>query len=188
MSVKDELRSLQLRQRKHDEEHHRDVFYLPYPERMRHLVLHFAKYTGRLAAMGASSPPGTLATTLVDTFIVALSAAEMLKIDLAAAVLKDNVERATSLAEAGQLIGGMNGLEQTAVREHLFRQLAQVTGKMAKACESLDHMEAFEYRGTLTAGVVDVVRLCMVAASTAQLDLAHLVDERWAAIERQAIL
>lgn len=187
MSVKGEMRALQLKQRAHDEGHHRDVFYLPYPQRMRHLVLHFAKYTGRLAAMDTSSPPNALAATLVDTFIIALSAAEMLKVDLAAA-LKGTVDQATTLTEAGRLIGGVNGVDQATVRDYFFRQLAQITGRMAKACESLDHMEAFDYRKVLTGGVVDAVRLCLAAASAAEVDLSCLVSERWAAIERQAIL
>ncbi len=188
MGAKSQLRDLQLRQRHHDEKHHRDIFYLPYPQRIRHLVLHLAKYTGRLAGSAVASDLTQLKRTLVDTFIVALSASEMLQIDLAAAVLSGEAEKASTLADAGALLGKRGKPKKLGIGERLFRQLAQITGRMAKACESLDHMEAFDYRETLRTGVVEVIRLTLVVAHAVQVNLDRSVRARWAAIERQAIL
>ena len=49
MSVRDELFTLQLEQLKHDEKYHRDIHVLPLHQRMNHMALHFAKYSGRIS-------------------------------------------------------------------------------------------------------------------------------------------
>ena len=80
MSVERVLNDLQARQREHDIKSHKDIYYLPNPERIKHFTFHIAKYSGRLAMADESEESFT--RTLVDTFIIALSASELLGMNL----------------------------------------------------------------------------------------------------------
>ncbi len=151
---------------------------------MRHLTFHVAKYSGRLAAAPSTKETGR---TIVDAFIVSLSAADVLKISFA-----KEFEKLTRMSDHKGLsaLGRALDMEGTAdnVVEWYFRQLALIGARMAKACESLDHMESFPYRDTLSGAVIDLARACLVAASRVDLDLEAAVRRRWEEIEAQRIL
>ena len=73
----------------HDRTFHRDIFCSSYTNRLRHLVFHFAKYVGRLAELTPHAD-AHLQRTLAATFIISLSAADLLNIRLAAESLVPN--------------------------------------------------------------------------------------------------
>lgn len=179
------LSRLLLEQREHDERAHRDVYYLSYPRRLTHLTLHLAKYSGRLAGSGAK--PELVSRTLVDSFIIALSAAELLRLDIPASLLVKGIEpdEVTGLEQLGGLLA-RGYPESTSVVDWYFRQLATHAGRLAKALESLDHLERLEYRRMMEESVAEVLIASLVAASGLRLDLAKLARERWMEFEAGA--
>jgi hypothetical protein len=180
------LTSLQARQRKHDTRAHQDIFYLPYPERIKHLTFHVAKYAGRLATPGSSQ--ATIRQTLVDAFIIALSAADVLKINLAEALQKRaGTERCNDLSQLGRLLLKTHEEPAEPLLWYL-RMLAVIGGRMAKACESLDHMEPVPYRIMLTEGVIDLCVCTIEAGCLLDVNLKEAVHQRWSKIEAESIL
>jgi hypothetical protein len=185
MNAGDILTRLHHDQREHDLRAHEDVFYLPYPWRMRHLTFHVAKYSGRLA----SSPTAEeVEKTIVDAFIVALSAADLLKINFSKEFGKMvAVSDHSNLAALGQALDTGEADDGNVVGWY-FRQLALIGGRMAKACESLDHMEPVAYRDLLSQAVISLARTSLVTANRLRLDLEGRVRRRWEEIEAERIL
>jgi hypothetical protein len=182
MSASQTLTVLLQGQRDHDERAHRDVYYLSYPRRLTHLTLHLSKYAARLGA--AVVEPRILSRTLVDTFIIALSAAELLRLDIHRSLRAKEVEPdgCDDLLEVGAQIASCYPGSESVV-DWCFRQLATQAGYLAKALESLDHLEALEYRRMMEESVTEVLTMSLVAASRLKLDLAELVPKRWAEFE-----
>ncbi|MBI1894773.1 MAG: hypothetical protein HYS14_11740 [Candidatus Rokubacteria bacterium] len=180
------LRALQVEQRQHDLRAHEDIVHLPYPDRMRHLTFHVAKYAGRLARREPEA--GETERTVVDAFIVGLSAGDVLRLNFA-----EELGGHVLLGEHGDLAALGRGLNagrigRNTVVEWYFRELADVAGRMAKACESLDHMEAVPYRQMLSTAVIQLCRATLVAASLLMIDLESVVRARWQAIESESVL
>jgi hypothetical protein len=115
-----ELCRLQRDQHKHDLRNHSDILNLHKTERLKHYGLHFAKYLGRLARESAEPKP--VDRTLVDTFLVSLSAANTLHQDL----------RAQNL-----------GCTKLGTQIDPLRSFADAAGRFADACEKIDHLEEF---------------------------------------------
>jgi hypothetical protein len=161
------LRRLQADQFEHDKKSHSDILCLPVGDRVRHMVLHFAKYVGRLA-VEPSLDKANLNRTLVDIFIISLSSANALNVNLA--------EGANAHGRASKPVTGD-------VRD-FFLRFAVITGGMAKACEALDHVEAFNSRLELERGVREACWLCIQAAKSLKLDLATATKAKWKAIDK----
>src|SRR5437879_3443574 len=80
MQIVNDLLRLQCEQFSHDRRNHSDILNLCKTDRLKHYGLHFAKYVGRLAR-GAKEPK-SIERTVVDTFLVCLSAANTLHQEL----------------------------------------------------------------------------------------------------------
>lgn len=184
MSARHHLRQLLTEQRQHDEQAHRDVYFLDSRSRMSHLVHHFSKYAGRLSGETTSSE--VLTRTIVDAFIVALSAAELLRIDVGAELTTDINPEPSTIHELAVILAPAS-LDQIGVGEWLFRQLASNAGLCAKAMESLDHLERFDYRGQLDLSVKSILIACVVASEGANIDLGSTVRERWRFLESRLV-
>jgi hypothetical protein len=180
------LRTLQKGQRDHDVTAHKDIYYLSSPNRVMHLTLHVSKYAGRLAKRRLAKKE--LEVTIVDAFLIALSAAEVLEIDLSQAFKRWTDPRKRDTLQSLGLILNKERIKAYTLPDWYFRQVADVAGKMAKACESLDHMEPVPYRDMLSAAILDLCRTTIVAAAVLALDLSAAVRKRWKAIEAKKIL
>lgn len=185
MNAAKALRNLQVRQREHDIRAHQDVYYLPYPNRIKHLTFHVAKYSGRLAQKSISDVE--FARTLVDAFIIALSAADVLRIDLSEALNNQvKVDQHSNLIDFGLAHRDKNS-KADGLQDWYFRRIASVAGYMAKACESLDHMEPIPYREVLSEAVTELCLVTIIAAAIRSIDLVTATGERWEIIEAQRI-
>jgi len=179
MSMIDHFSELQTEQQRHDDLAHRDILCLPVQDRIRHMVLHFAKYCGHFADIQDVHSEARFISTLVDTTIICLASANSLSIKLADSI-QDQVSRSDRITK----FKAQAGISQELSTE-FFVQLSKVTGTMAKACESLDHLESFDYRGTLERGVITIASLSAMVADRARIDLPTLVRARWERIERK---
>jgi len=114
------LRQLQAQQYAHDLRNHSDVLSLPKAERLKHYGLHYAKYAGRMARRQHEEKP--FQRTIIDCFLINLSAANTLVQDLSLEVVGAHWEWS---------------------REEEFLRFVDAMGRFADACEKLDHLENF---------------------------------------------
>lgn len=126
--------AVQFAQFEHDEKYHREISRLTVQDRLKHMALHFAKYAGRLFE---PLDEATFKRTAVDTMIIAVSCANILNLA---------VDR-EKLPETAALLS----------REQFTRDLAISAGKIATACEKLDHLEEFPYRQALRAEILQLL-------------------------------
>jgi hypothetical protein len=180
--IKEQILSLQLAQLQHDEAFHKEIRLLPVNERIKHFALHFAKYLGYLAEAQESHDVLQLERALVDTFIITIASANTLDLDLSKAVSDLHCPNVENLMELGfQLARGIENRESDPF--WFILRFARSTGRLAKACESLDHLEAFPFRETMTSSVLDIFKFVIVEAHSRQLDLVRLLRERLRDIE-----
>jgi hypothetical protein len=147
------LARLQCEQHSHDLRNHFDIISLHKTDRLKHYGLHFAKYVGRLAREAAEEKP--VERTLVDTFLVSLSAANTLHQDLS---------RENCL------------LSRSSDQIDPWRSFADAAGRFADACEKIDHME--EFVPLARRANVDIVNWIVNAATDRALDLQTVVSSR----------
>jgi hypothetical protein len=174
----DELVSLQQEQLRHDQLAHADILCLPVQQRLTHMVLHFSKYTG---ALSQPLHDEKFQAILVDTLIIALATANALNVHLAKRIREET--GASSFSELEHIMH----IDRHHVRETVFLKLAFATGTMAKACESLDHLEAYDFRITLERQVIEVAFLVLAAATALRMNFGSMVRARWDAVERRSI-
>lgn len=153
------LRDLQASQLEHDRRAHKQVLCWPFPRRVMHFALHFAKYQATLLATEPIRDSAIRRRVLTDSFIIAMAAANTLDIELV-----------TGNAEA--------------VDSHeLLISYVVATGKMAKACEAMDHEEPFDYRSALETSVATLASLTGALARLERIDLVASTRERWLEVE-----
>lgn len=185
MTAAKALRNLQARQREHDIRAHQDIYYLPYPARMKHLTFHVAKYSGRLASKSISETE--LTRTLVDAFIISLAAADVLHLDFSESLNKKvKIDQYPNLIDFGLALRDQPNKSE-GLSDWYFRKVAYIAGRMAKACESLDHMEPIPYREILSESVIELCRVTITAAAIQSINLLASTGERWEIIEAQRI-
>ncbi len=177
MNLLAQMSNLQLEQQRHDDIAHRDILALTAQNRVKHMVLHFAKYSGHFADVQETRDEARFTATLVDTFIICLACANALNFRLGE-LLKDADLSSVNLTS-------VTGGRAIDLAIPFFPQFAKITGTMAKACESLDHFEKFDYHGTLERGLIAITLLCLDIAQKAKIDLGVLTRARWATIERK---
>jgi hypothetical protein len=155
------LEELQAQQLQHDLLAHTSVLQWPTLRRLTHFALHFAKYQGTLVAGGLTT--SNRAKLLADTFIICLAAANTLN-----GSLRVDTRRARP---------------SSASSEAVLLDYVVSTGRFAKACEALDHAEAYpveaELRNSLSQIADATVQLCTLLG----IDLEAEVRTRWVQVE-----
>lgn len=185
LSAAAQLCSLQSKQHSHDERYHQDIWCLPYSARIKHMVLHFTKYSGKFLLAEEQQDRHLLIATLIDTWIITLASANILNIRLSRSLGLDD-QNAPNFQKFGERITA----DFASTRDPYLlalRQLGKTAGLMAKACESMDHGEAFDSRGTLERGVIHLAKLSLVLANLLDVDLVPLVETRWKEVEAKSI-
>lgn len=143
MNVRNQLLALQWSQLKHDEAYHKDVVILPLAERIKHMALHNAKYTGHFVEAIDTGDEDNLVQRLTDAFIITLASANTLNQDLGLEF--GAIGEADSLREAGEQLAGVLSRDASDPL-WIVRQFAKHNGQLANICESWDHLEAMPFR------------------------------------------
>jgi hypothetical protein len=149
-----DLLRLQCEQYNHDRRNHSDILNLSKTDRLKHYGLHFAKYVGRLAR--GTDEAKSVERTVVDTFLVCLSAANTLHQKLSPISLDSD--------------------SQPTKENDPVYILADAAGRFADACEKIDHME--EFIPIARQANADVVRWVMGIVSERQIELEPAVKAR----------
>lgn len=158
------LDQIQLEQFKHDEMYHREIARLSTQDRLKHMALHFAKYAGNLAE--ADADEAAIKKTVIDTFIIAVSTANILNL------------RLSDVVQQGDSNDCGFGFART---------LTIRAGKMAAACEKLDHLEDFPFRPTIRESAVALIEAAAREAVIRGWDIADLVRLRLAGVKQKMI-
>jgi hypothetical protein len=69
----------------------------------------------------------------------------------------------------------------------LIKAFVVETGKMAKACEALDHLEKYDYRAVLEESTVKLTGEILNFAAGQRIDLRTAVEARWREVEQRSI-
>lgn len=183
---------MQVLQKKHDEGYHRDIYHLSNPNRMRHFALHFAKYTGRLANRDLKEPDllKMLKVTSTDTFIIVLSATDVLNLDLDK-TMEEHFGKPKAPGVAGwveTVAPSGPKLELKALQEWWLHAMAAPTGRIAKAVESMDHIESLNARQVLVDALLTILESDLVASKHLGIDLASETVSRWAEVAEKRVL
>lgn len=174
----DELIRLQREQLEHDEYYHREIARLDMKGRVTHLTLHFAKYVGYLGELCDNrNADAEIQRILVDAFIISISAANTLNVRLSEK-LDSELCKKVSLRELGIRLAHSHLMSDVPLSQLLLTKLSQPTGRMAKACEGLDHIESSNFRAELVAGSIEIFRLTLAAAAKLDLDIVELSKTR----------
>lgn len=181
MSNMKTLLDLQWTQLKHDESYHRDIIVLSLGDRIKHMALHMAKYTGYLASVEAQDGK-RIGAVLTDAFIIALATANALNQDLARE-LGDASGSQTLRQTLNNVLAGNDALGD----DELLRAFARHSGTLAKASESLDHVENHPFRTTMLESNLALFRTIIGAAAARQLDLDQAYATRLRAVEQRSI-
>ena len=184
MSVRDQLLTLQWGQLKHDEAYHKDVVILPLAERIKHMALHNAKYTGHFLDAIEACDDARLAKTLTDAFIIALASANTLNQDLGQDLTE--ISDTLSLQSAGDRIArslGRDGSDPL----WIVRQFARHTGQLAKICESWDHLEPVPFREGMKSCNLALLQAVLADSAGRAIDLAAAYHARIRVIETRSI-
>ena len=170
--------SLQREQFEHDERFHREIARLNIAARLKHMALHFSKYTGQLAAVLQNPQNAALRSrTITDSFIISLCSANTLNFNLAEQVAPGMGAGAT-LRDIGLYLS--RELYPAAKLDDVWLVSAHAihAAKMAAACEKIDHLEGFPFREELQKAVLRLCQIGVIAAYTNNIDLLSAVRDR----------
>ena len=185
-SVAQLLFQLQLEQLQHDEEYHREICRLTVHDRLNHMALHFAKYTGKVAKLCEEEDTEKFARVVTDIFIISLSSANTLNLRLS-----DKINECLDIGHGDLMTLGyilaaradISSLDQS----WLLLTMAKLTGQMAKGCESIDHLEDYSFREKIIESVVGICKTVLIVASFANLDLTVETQMRLASVKERLI-
>lgn len=156
------LDQLQWGQFEHDEKYHREIARLTVQDRLKHMALHFSKYAGEIFAEPSDDKYRRLVT---DTLIIAISAANTLNIRIADIVGQTEADNATDFD----------------------RQLVIAAGRMATACEKLDHLEDFPFRTHIAGEVVKIINAALTVFFDKGWDVPSTIKNRLAPVKAKSI-
>jgi len=189
LNISDQLIELQKDQKKHDEKYHKEVCALTVHQRINHMALHFAKYTGQLAQISTSSPPinqEMLQRTVVDTFVISMICANMFNLNLSNHIQEIADKHIVNLRDLGMHLGESTKIKKSGFGWYMV-SLAVANGNIAKACEKLDHLEAYPYKEEILKNVIEIVKSTMMAAAQLNFDLDTATRQRWEEVAKRSI-
>lgn len=155
---------LQLEQFKHDEMYHREIARLGTQDRLKHMALHFAKYAGNVAEAGEDE--NALRKAVTDTFIIAMSTANILNVRLSDA---------------------LSSRDPNVSSRSFGTALAIHAGRMAAACEKLDHLEDVAFRPVIRENAIALLNAALGEAERRGWVIADLVRARLVGVKQKMI-
>jgi hypothetical protein len=185
MTLREDFLRLQWAQLRHDEAYHKDVVIMPLAERIKHMALHNAKYTAYFFDSLDNVDQAKLTKTLTDAFVIVLATANTLNQDIGSD-LGASADANQSFQSLGASLAESIGRDD-ADDYWLVRNFARHTGRLAKACESWDHLENILFRDEMKRCNLELLKIILAEASDRQLDLAQYNKSRIRQVEGLSI-
>ena len=184
--VSDELFQLQLEQFRHDEIYHREISRLTVHHRINHMALHFSKYSGQIAELYDAPDDASLEQTITDTFIIGLCSANTLNMRIADQIDECGEVSVRDMADLGAALAKTEKIKNFDPLWFL-KTMAIWAGRMAKGCESIDHLESFPFNEHIKESVTNICKTALIAASLQNIDLSRAVRTRLAGVKERLI-
>ncbi|WP_129792142.1 hypothetical protein [Sphingosinicella sp. CPCC 101087] len=165
------LRDLQWHQLVHDDAYHRDIASMPPATRMKHFALHLAKYAAYLLDADDRGDSALAQRALIDAFAIILAIGNTLGQDLSRDLAGRNVD-ASGDSEAG----GASG----------WRAFVKETGALAKACESLDHIEDLPFKALMKQANTALAAVVLHGVSQRGIDIVPAYKARLRDVEKRS--
>ena len=182
-SAEEILLPLQRLQRAHDEVAHRDILSFDLHTRLKHMVLHFFKYAGKIEAVRSSRGAEELRRALLDAFIICMASANSLNVSLGAALpVETEVNSLDALARVFAKKYRTEDVFSAAVTH-----LVLIGGSMAKAMESADHMEDGNPRTAMCTLVAQMTEAVLGLLVQVRTGLEPDIRSRLESVERKSI-
>lgn len=178
------LLPLQRLQQAHDELAHRDILSFDLYKRLKHMVLHFYKYAGKVEEARIRADRDALRRTLVDALIICVASANALNLSLGQAI--DTVAETDDLDSLAQALS--KKYRPSNLFEDAVQQLILIGGRMAKTIESSDHMEPGNPRAEMQLLVPQLTVSVLGLLGHSEPGLLPAVRERLAAVEAKSVL
>lgn len=174
------LFELQVEQHHHDETYHREIARLSLHQRLNHMALHFAKYTGKIASTQDSA---MLFSVFVDVAIISLSTANALNVNMYDLLEEDDRDFPGLLAFGRSLATSVQcELDQPF---ELVRATAIASGRMAAACEKIDHLEEISFREEIRWSLAQLCKFSIAFISSHGNDPAQVIRTRLAEVKKR---
>lgn len=182
----EELFQLQLEQFHHDEIYHREISRLTVHQRLNHMALHFSKYSGQIAEICRTADDEALQRVITDIFIIGMCSANSLNIRIADQFKECATASVHDLAKLGEALAKEEGVKKFDTL-WLLQSMTIAAGRMAKGCESIDHLEPFPFNEHIKESVVEILKTTLIATSLRGLDLASAVRARLDEVKKRFI-
>lgn len=186
-SIAKQLLIMQSQQYDHDEFFHKEITRLNIHQRLNHMALHFAKYAGKICDCTLNTQDEqVLKKNIIDSFIISTTCSNILNIRISDKLSFSNPPMPENLLDLGHDIANQLGVD-TKDSLWLIKTYPIVVGELAKACESVDHLESYPYRETIANCVIRICSLMLVAASHLNIDLTTEVSNRLTGVKEKSI-
>ena len=186
MSGKNILDMMQRSQLEHDRNYHPDIHHLPTQRRVAHMVMHFAKYAGKFTIAKQTRDRQLLIDTLIDTFIICLVLSNSFNKRISDFSSITQVS-SLDLRDIAKKLSCDNDVSEENIYSFLSENITIEAGMMAKAIESLDHLEMYPYNEILVSSLENIVTNCLISSLYLNIDLQKAIDTRLKAVEAKSI-
>lgn len=167
---------LQIMQKEHDAKNHSDIHTLPLFGKINHYVLHYAKYAGRLTRKRSDEETiKELKRTLVDAFLITLSASNALNVDLDYEIRKKLGKITEDIRD---YIEDSKKITSDQLRIYSRDVLVISNAAMADTMEKRDHFDDKESRLILVESLCKTMVMILFGAHHLDFDIVQACLER----------
>lgn len=195
------LLDLEKKQIDHDQKCHRDIFFLNFQDRFKHMVMHYGKYSGRLADILREKTESEkinfeVRRTLIDCFIIVLSSAEMLQMDLDVLLRKKiELDKPVSIHELSEAVKEsspdifslLNVNDEKSRILNLMLEMTSIGGFMQKVGEDLDHLVGIP-RDAIKQQTLNMLSLLLLAGLVWNVDYECDTQKRWDVLSEKTVI
>lgn len=185
MSLIKNLNELQWKQLQHDKLYHADIWVLPVQQRLKHMILHLAKYSARLSvsAFCRARDNGDHEAIIKDIFIISISSLNILNKSLSSIIVDDwGCPDDVNLGDLYRLVP-QAGIDKSDISS-IALNCAKNSADLCKAIEATDHFEDFSYRAVILNSVINFIRLSFLVLGE---DIEQKVEDRLYEVEKRNI-
>jgi len=155
---------LQISQFKHDELFHREISRLSVKDRLSHMALHYAKYSGYLFLREKEAED-----IFVDILIISISTMNILNKKIEDNSIPYEIS-ATNIKEYG-----------------LFECVVISSSRMASACERIDHLEVWDFNKEITEAVKSLISISVLFFENKNVDFFSKIEKRLSKVREKSI-
>jgi len=185
MSLKEQLKELEWKQLQHDKLYHSDIWCLDVQTRLKHMVLHIAKYSSKVQLVFLGDlDDAKFQEVILDIFIISLSSIN---------IINKDVNDALGVFDEDGIDHLYTRTFSELFDEDSFDKNFQVlvnksVSLLCKAIEATDHFEAFHSRSVIVEEFCKLLKVSFVSMLNyfPSVDLFDAVSDRLYQVEKRS--